>query len=385
MERCVKCVLPLKHVKHNHQKICIHCQENKTPSVSDWQKRKEKFDNIIKSYKGRGKRYDYLVPITGGRDSSYVLYYLTRVLGATRVLAFTWDHLFHRQNSWANMEKAVAATGVDFEIFRIKDEETTRAIFRACFRRFGHPCMACRLFLSAAIGNMAIRNGVPLIVTGENQGQTHMRGTHEKSGPVSMRQELSDRLAPVHYMIRSGLEKDMPDRLGEIEEETLGCFYRGLQDSGFPWPEFIDMGTYINWYREDLDKVLSDAFHYQKGSDTFAHTSCYNERLRGYYEYNFGRIEPVYYSGEISQFIRIGVLTRQQGLVELELLGMTDSLPKEAEDYCRKLGLTMEDWCRYIGRPLPFSVKLYFARRIAWRRVKSFWGDSFKTRPLTTQ
>jgi hypothetical protein len=376
MERCSQCVLPLKHVKHNRQNICIYCQQKKSPEKSDWEKRKQIFHDIIQSYKGRGKRYDFLVPLTGGRDSTYVLYYLTKVLGASRVLAFTWDQVFHRKLSWTNMASAVAATGVDFQVYRIIDAETTRAIIRAFFRRFGYTCMACRVFLSPVIGGMAIRNEIPLIVTGENPGQAYMRGTHEKSGPVSVLQDVGDRLATVHYLMRRGLEKDMPERMEEIEEETLGCFYRGLRQPEFAWPEYVDMGTYINWYQEDEStflKTLSDALNFQRGSDTFSHTSCSIERLRGYYEYHFGRIEPTYYSGEISLFVRNGVLNRQQALLELERLGMTDSLPEEAETYCQEIGLTMEDWHRYFGKPLPLSVKAYFVRAAALRRLKSFW------------
>jgi hypothetical protein len=68
-------------------------------------------------------------------------------------------------------------------------------------------------------------------------------------------------------------------------------------------------------------------------------------------------------------------LSREQGLLELEGLGMTNTLPEEVEHYCRELGLTMEDWRRYIGRPLPLSVKLYFARNLALQKLKSFWSS----------
>jgi len=176
---------------------------------------------------GRGKRYDFLVPLMGGRDSTYVLYYLTKGLGASRVLAFTWDQIFHRKFSWTNMASAVDATGVDFQVYRIIDAETTRVIIRAFFRRFGYTCMACRVFLSPVIGGMAIRDEIPLIVTGENPGQAYMRDTHEKSGPVSVLQDVANPLATVRFDAQ-GIRKGHARANGRDRGRNSGLF--------LPWP-----------------------------------------------------------------------------------------------------------------------------------------------------
>jgi hypothetical protein len=376
MERCRQCVMPLHLVKHNRQKVCLYCQESKLLGAPNLEEKRKDFHSLIESYKGRGKRYDFLVPLTGGKDSTYVLYYLTRVLGASRVLAFSWDHLFHRQASWANMEKAVAAAGVDFQVYRIIDVETTRAVIRGFYRTFGHTCMCCRVLLVPVIGNVAIRNEIPLVVSGENPGQALARGTHDKPGAISPHQEIVDRLGTISYLLRKALAVEMPERIGEVEEEILGGFRRGLHHRDFTWPHYVDMGAYIDWYQMDENtflKTLSDAFGFQKGSDTFTHTSCSLERLRGYQEYNFGRISKTGYTGEISQFVRSGVLTREKALLELERLGMTSSLPDESEHYCRETGLMMEEFRRHLGKPFPLSVRAHFGRVIAGQRVRRLW------------
>lgn len=374
--------MPLHLVKHNRDKICIHCQQNKRTETPDWEKRRQDFHAIIQSFKGRGKRYDFLVPITGGKDSTYVLYYLTQVLGASRVLAFTWDHLFHRQTSWANMEKAIAAAGVDFYVYRIIDVETTRAIIRGFFRRFGHTCMYCRVLQVPAIGNVAIRYEIPLIVSGENPGQAHARGTHDKPGPISSRQDAEDRFGIISYLLRKALAVEMPGRAREIEEEILGGIGRGLRQRDFSWPMYVDMGAFLDWYQEDESsflKTLSDAFHFQKASDTFTHTSCALERLRGYQEYNFGRINRTGYTSEISHFVRSGVLTRQQALGELERLGMTESFPDEAQEYAREIGLAMEEFSQRLGMPLPLSVRAHFAGVGAIQVLRRLWPKKGRT------
>jgi hypothetical protein len=377
MERCSICVLPLHLVKHNRQKVCIHCQTYRSKDSSYWQKRQEKFQEIIHSFSGKGNRYDFLVPLTGGKDSTYVLHYLTRVLGQSRVLTFTWDHLFHRQGSWTNMEKGVAASGVDFYVFRILDVETTRAIHRGFFRIFGHTCLSCYMLRDAIIMNQAIRHGIPLIVTGANPGQARTRGTDDLPGPRSPAREAAERMGTISYFLNEAARKEAPERREKIVEETIGEILPAMRRKDFQWPFYVDMGAFIDWYRQDETsflKTLSDSLHFQKPSNTVTHTSCWLERLRGYQEYNIGKIYSPGYTVEISNFIRDGILTREEGLLELEKFGMTESLPEESRDFIRELGISPEEFKERLNMPLPQSVKFHFAWVKTRRKLRNLFS-----------
>ncbi len=52
--------------------------------------RRARLDRFIQWAKKKGRRYDALVPLSGGKDSTYCLYLATRQFGL-QVLAFTFD------------------------------------------------------------------------------------------------------------------------------------------------------------------------------------------------------------------------------------------------------------------------------------------------------
>jgi hypothetical protein len=199
---------------------------------------------------------------------------------------------------------------------------------------------------------------------------------------ISTRPEAVDRINTLSYLLRTTLADQIPECYPQIEKEILGTIGDALAKPDYAWPEFIDMGGFMDWYQEEESlflKKLGDAFQFQKASETFTHTSCLLERMRGYQEYKFGRINKTGYSSEISHFIRSGVLTREQGLAELEQLGMTEKLPDCAEDYLRETGLTREEFLRHLGKPLPLGVKVHFAKVMARQKLRSLFSQKGRT------
>jgi tRNA(Ile)-lysidine synthase TilS/MesJ len=85
MKLCDQCVTPVK----KGVSLCKTCTTYKPVEV-DWEKKAEELKTLVSLHQGKGK-YDVMVPLTGGKDSSFVLYYMTKVL-RVRVLAFTWNN-----------------------------------------------------------------------------------------------------------------------------------------------------------------------------------------------------------------------------------------------------------------------------------------------------
>lgn len=79
---------------------------------------KEKLDNLLFQIKmsGQRKKYDCIMGISGGLDSSY-LAYLGHKWGL-RVLAVHIDDGFDTDISKSNLRKLVAATGFDYEVIQ---------------------------------------------------------------------------------------------------------------------------------------------------------------------------------------------------------------------------------------------------------------------------
>ena len=90
MKMCTKCVLPETYpgIEFNEDGVCNYCLSYKKMEY----KGKEALEQLVKTTRKNHKgEYDCVMGVSGGRDSSYALYYLVKVLNL-KVLAYTADH-----------------------------------------------------------------------------------------------------------------------------------------------------------------------------------------------------------------------------------------------------------------------------------------------------
>ena len=60
------------NLKLNDEGICNACESYNERTEIDWEKRKEELIKIINKYKSQdGSNYDCVVPVSGGKDSTY--------------------------------------------------------------------------------------------------------------------------------------------------------------------------------------------------------------------------------------------------------------------------------------------------------------------------
>ncbi|HQH27883.1 MAG TPA: hypothetical protein PLP17_10850 [Oligoflexia bacterium] len=134
-------------------------------------------------------KYDCLVPISGGKDSSYVLYYLAKVLGL-RVLAFFFDNGFICSFARENVQNMCGSMGVDLVIerataYRLK--QTQHALHAAKhLGRFVKVCGTCSNNLRTHSILAAKRQGIKHIVWGasdfEDSSTDYLRNEKLKQG-----------------------------------------------------------------------------------------------------------------------------------------------------------------------------------------------------------
>ena len=91
-KRCRRCIMPATFpgITFNRQGVCNFCASYvPRPALG-----KEKLREVLTAQSGTS--YDCLVPVSGGKDSTYLLYYAIKVLGLS-VIAFNYDSGFQLQ------------------------------------------------------------------------------------------------------------------------------------------------------------------------------------------------------------------------------------------------------------------------------------------------
>ena len=77
----------------------------------DWDERKRLLDQLIEKHRGKAD-YDCIVPFSGGKDSTFQLYFLVREY-KLKPLVVRFNHGFMRQGIQENNQRTFKKLGVD--------------------------------------------------------------------------------------------------------------------------------------------------------------------------------------------------------------------------------------------------------------------------------
>ena len=118
MKQCSSCLLPETHetITFDTNNKCSICQNFSFKQESiNWKKKKLLLDKIISKFKGKYE-YDCIIPFSGGKDSTWTLYYLIKNY-KLKPLVVSFDHGFFRPNLKENVKKLSRNLGFDMITF----------------------------------------------------------------------------------------------------------------------------------------------------------------------------------------------------------------------------------------------------------------------------
>ena len=167
MKTCTRCVLPDNYpgIEFDENGVCNYCNAHQK-----WTYRgREALDNFLKKFSGKGEKYDCVVGVSGGRDSSFALNYLAKQTNL-KLVAFTGDSGFIPQAAMDNMKRMTDILGV--ELFTYNHDVLRKCVkndLRAWLRRptpamIPMICSGCKLATSREVVRFAKRNRIPLVV-----------------------------------------------------------------------------------------------------------------------------------------------------------------------------------------------------------------------------
>lgn len=332
---------------------CNFCRDfaARLAAAPDFAERRRRRAALIAEVKaaGRGKRYDCVVGVSGGADSSYALYLALKE--GLRPLAVHLDNGWNSELSVHNIATLVKRLGVDLHTHVIRWEEN-RDLQRAFIAAdvIDIEMLMDSAMLATNFG-VAAKFGVRYILSGSNsmtegmampQGWNHHKWDARNARAIHRR--FGTRPVPSHpfYSLRSMM---------------LDRYVRRIR-----WVPFLD--------HYDYDKARAMAL--------------LREEL-GYKPYPYKHYESVftrYYQGEILPR-KFGVDKRRVHLSALVISGQIDrgealrmieqhpypdpmQLRDDAEFVAKKLGYTAEEFQAYLRRP-PVSHDNY-ASEAHWQR-----------------
>ena len=112
---CKRCVLShsFPRIEFDEDGVCSVCRDYDN-WTNGWESKlpeqRKILNRICKKVKGQNKEFDALIPFSGGKDSSYVLYIAKRELGLN-CLAYTFDNGYLSMHARNNIDRTCRKLG----------------------------------------------------------------------------------------------------------------------------------------------------------------------------------------------------------------------------------------------------------------------------------
>jgi N-acetyl sugar amidotransferase len=171
IQRCSKCTMPETHetIVFDGEGVCNICKQHEVKNEKiDWEARAKEFADTIEEYRGKYS-YDCIVPFSGGKDSTFVLYEMVKTY-KVKPLVVSFDHGFYRPLHLKNREEILTKLGVDFLSFR-PNMQIVKKLMIESLRRKGDWCWHCHTGIFSWPMQIAIKYNVPLLIWGESTAE----------------------------------------------------------------------------------------------------------------------------------------------------------------------------------------------------------------------
>ncbi|MBF0164650.1 MAG: N-acetyl sugar amidotransferase [Magnetococcales bacterium] len=334
---CVRCCMPetQEGVAFDELGICRACQSAEQKIHIDWTARERDLRTILEQAKSKaGNNYDCIIPISGGKDSTFQLYVLTRIYGM-KPLAVTFSHNWFSKTGWYNLQNALQQFNVDHIMFT-PNRDLVNRIAKRSLSGIGDTCWHCHAGVGAFPLQVAVRFGIQLLVWGESIAESSGRASYATPVHRFDREyftKVSAKLKPDEMINAELTERDLyPFNVPSAEEvERTGVFG-------------IHLGDYIFWDDERQTEFVRDHFGWRETEvegtyKGYKSAECIMPGMHDFTNYlkrGYGRA-----TFHASVDVRAGLLTREEGF---ELASRHDRIRPEAMDYYLKItGMTEEE------------------------------------------
>jgi N-acetyl sugar amidotransferase len=339
MRRCKRCNLPETHetITFDDEGVCVVCRSHEIKAATNWGERKLQLDQLIDQYRDKGE-YDCIVPFSGGKDSTWVLWYLTSTYGI-KPLVVTFDHGFLRPRVMENTKRTMRRLGVDHHMYTPR-WTVVRELMTQSLKDKGDFCWHCHTGIFAYPMWIALETKTPLVVWGEQSAEYTAYYTHADEEEVD-----ETRFNRINTL---GITADdMRLRLrGAVRDRDMRPFTyppaAALRDLGV---RSICLGSYVEWdthaqveqikrelgWQEDEVENVPPQYGYDK-------IECYLQGVRDYLKYlKRGYLRPSHLAaidlrrGRITRLEAEKMIAEYEGKrppsleVFLDLVEMTDS------------------------------------------------------------
>lgn len=347
LKRCTRCILPetFPNITFDHNGVCNYCNEYdrlwSNWKTEDYKKSEEKLKKIIKNAKSLKRKYDCLVPFSGGKDSTYVLYLCKKVY-KMNVLAVNFDNGFQTIEAIRNIKNAAEILNVDLIIYKPR-WEITKKLTALFLLETGEACTPCNTGIGLTINRIAQTEKIPIIFNG-------ISPRSDERSPKEIYTSTGD------YFLRvvkeNGMYKELKHTIYEEMERQSSLKFRITRKLSkmalfnksifkfIPARFFVKnsaqvvLPEYVEWNEEKIFHTIQNELKWQESKVGKEHTDCLVNPVKCYLRHQrwgFGSKTQ-----KLSALVRDGQMNREEALKKIKEEG---EQPEELKSLLEKLDL----------------------------------------------
>ncbi len=337
-------------MEFNEEGVCNYCLDHKKWSYMG----KEKLDEFLEPFRNKGERYDCVVGVSGGRDSSYMLYYLATEYDL-RAVAYNADHGFIPEVAKANIKRMTDTLGVE-----LVTEETD--LLKRCVKnnvsawlRRPSPamvpmiCCGCKLGGPRGLLEFAKKNKIPLVAVGIDTPveRANLKWGFYAANPLSRyvrnNRQLSLLIGLLYELAKNPLylvPKAIPVYVGEYLY-YFNLNIEGIQGLRYPDQTILNLYRYVEWNEDKILSMINTELGWRQDPDSAWswRFDCKMSYLKNYlYLKSVGFTEK---DDGLSTMIREDMITREEALERLEVENIIPA--NKVTEILDEIGLTDVD------------------------------------------
>jgi glutamine---fructose-6-phosphate transaminase (isomerizing) len=273
LQRCIKCILPetYPYVDFDSEGVCAFCRTWKKIAP----KGEEALLRAVEPYRSKDGSPDVILAFSGGRDSSYGLHYVKKVLGMNPV-AFTYDWGMVTDLARRNQARLCGKLGVE-HILRSADIGAKRRYVRKNVEAWlKKPELGMvTLFMAgdkefySHARQLREETGIKLVIfcTGnmieDAPYKTGLCGVpQDDHGNILTKMSLRNKIGLVRYYAANYLKN--PSYINESLVDTLNAFYQTFVVKD----DFLYLFNYLPWHEDVIVDTIRNEYDWEIATDT---------------------------------------------------------------------------------------------------------------------
>ena len=341
MKYCSRCIYPKNHplnIVFDNNNVCSGCRIHEEKDQLDWKRRLQKLKKIIKPYKNSSRSINNcIVPVSGARDSYFIVHFVKNILGLNPLLV-TYNKHYNTKLGIRNLSYLKTLFGCPLFTLTLSPNKIKKITYET-INQMGSIYWHCIAGQTVFPVQMAYNFKIPLIIWGAHQGIDQV-GMFSHTDEV----EMTRKYRKEHDLMGYEAE-DLVDRGVLNERDLQNYFYPHDKEIEAVGIRGIYLNNYIRWDSKTQHEMMIDSFGYetakqQRTFDTYNDVDCYH--YSGLHDYiKFIKHGYSKITDHVSREIRLKRLSRNEGI---ELVKKYYKLkPSDQNIFCNWMGINSND------------------------------------------